>query len=77
MGRDKILIVTNLRLQLVTKGMFQVPFSKHVVICLAGFLGTNPGLQITEHLSLNLLRSLSPQRARFNSPWSGFLSGGQ
>lgn len=67
----------NLRLQLVTKGIFQVPFSKHVVVCPAGFSGVNPGLQVTEHVSLNLLRLLSIQRAGFNSPLSGFLSGGQ
>ena len=67
----------NLRSQLVTKGILQVPFCKHVVVCPAGFTGVNPGLQATEHASLNLLRLLLPQRAGFNSPLSGFLSGGQ
>lgn len=47
------------------------------MVCLAGFLGSYPGPQVTEHVSLNFLRFLSPQLAGFNSPLSGFLSGGQ
>ena len=58
-------------------GMLQVPFSKHDVICPAGFLGMNPLLHVTVHVPLNVVWLFSPQWAGFNIPLSGFLNAGQ
>lgn len=66
-----------LRIQPVTMGMLQVPFSKHDVICAAGFLGMYPLLHVTVHVPLNVVSLFSPQWAGFNIPLSGFLNAGQ
>lgn len=66
-----------LRIQPVTMGMLQVPFSKHDVICPAGFLGMYPLLHVTVHVPLNVVSLFSPQWAGFNIPLSGFLNAGQ
>ena len=58
-------------------GMLQVPFSKHDVICPAGFLGMYPLLHVTVHVPLNVVSLFSPQWAGFNIPLSGFLNAGQ